>query len=141
MNNILVRVCGLFLIFSIGSCNYKSISSTRESFEQNRNKYEEIIIDVKKYRDKLQKNKQNIEKLQFYSKEVPKNILNQFHPSIVTSDPLVVSFTPDSIYSMLWYAETPKSVKFIFSYDEVVAKELDVVHLEGNWYLVIMDWN
>ncbi len=142
MQNV-IKYFGVFLILSIVSCSYLNKGfDTLKDFKEKRNSYETVVTNIRQYRDNLKCSRSSCE-LDIQDINIDKKLQsNFFNIRIVSSKPLVIEFNAtESIYSYIWYAETADSVKYIFSYPQVVGNELTVEKLDEHWFLVVRDWN
>jgi len=133
MQNV-IKYFGVFLILSIVSCSYlKKGFDTLKDFKEKRNSYETVVTNIRQYRDNLKCSRSSCE-LNIQDINIDKKLQsNFFNIRIVSSKPLVIEFNAtESIYSYIWYAETADSVKYIFSYPQVVGNELTVEKLDGS---------
>jgi hypothetical protein len=142
MRNLLKKVFALSILLSLLSCkDFESSLDTKESFEKNRNKYEIIVKDIEKHRDKLKKTKEDTGFLKNYVDDDLGKLGDEYgRPAIISTDPLVISFVPRTYTYAIWYAETSKSAKFVLSHPFVLAEKYYVRHLEGKWYLITTDY-
>jgi hypothetical protein len=140
MKNILAKICGLLMILKLMSCgDVKGILDTQKSFDENVNKYEKVVMDIKQHRDKLLKTEKSTRMLKSYNDVLSKLGKEFGNPEILSSNPLVISFTPHTYSYVIWFAETSKSVEFMFSNPIEVGQEYKVDHLKGKWYFVTTD--
>jgi hypothetical protein len=140
MKDILIKIYGLLMIFILISCgDFEAILETKKSFDKNRNEYEKIVMNIKQHRDKLIKTKHDTRQLDSYNDVLSKLGKEFGNPEIRSSNPLVISFIPRSYSYTLVYAETSKSVEFIYSNPLLLGHKHQVAHLEGKWYLIKID--
>ncbi len=143
MRNVIGRYFGVLLILSIVSCDYFNDSfHTLDSFEEKRNAYETVVTNIRQYRDNLKCSTPSCE-LEIEDINIDKESQSNFSGiRIISSKPLVIEFNvTESIYVYIWYAETADSVKYIYSYPQVVANELTLRKLDEHWFYVKRDWN
>lgn len=142
MHNI-IKYFGVLLLLSIVSCSYfKDSFHTLDSFEEKRNAYETVVTNIRQHRDNLKCSRSSCE-LEIEDINIDKESQSNFVGiRIVSSKPLVIEFNAtESIYAYIWYAETADSVKYIYSYPQVIANELSLRKLDEHWFFVKRDWN
>ena len=113
-----------------------------ESFEKNREAHEGIVSLIKKERSNLISFSKTVEDLSFDDIRVPDQARSKFkgNLSILFRKPLVIEINPTGdFYSRIWYAETPESVKYIYS-APIVKNESNAQKLDNDWYLILIEW-
>ncbi|NJL89487.1 MAG: hypothetical protein HC916_06545 [Coleofasciculaceae cyanobacterium SM2_1_6] len=143
MHKVINKYFGVLLLLSIVSCSYLNEGfDTLESFEERRNTYETVATNIRQYRDNLKCSRSSCE-LKIEDINIDKESQSNFFGiRIVSSKPLVIEFNAtESIYAYIWYAETEDSVKYIYSYPQVIANELTLRKLDKHWFFVKRDWN